>query len=138
MRDFMEYISTEGVHRSGAFSQAISVSAAARTVYIGGQNAVNAVGEIVGRGDLRAQTRQALENIKRILAAAGATFENVVKLNIFLVQGQDPREGFAAFMETVGPLAHPPLITVAFVAALANPDFLVEIDGVAAVEEPVR
>jgi len=136
MRYFMEPLNPEGLYRSGAFSQAISVSAAARTVYIGGQNAINAEGEIVGRGDLRLQTRQALENIRRILTAAGATFENVVKLNIYLVQGQDPRQGFAAFIETVGQLEAPPLITVVFVAALANPDFLVEIDGIAAIEEP--
>ena len=130
-----EFLNPEGVFRSPAFSQAAAVRGSAKTIYIGGQNAVNARGEIVGSGDLKAQTRQILENIRVILNAEGATFRDIVKFNIYLVQGADPREGFAAFQEVAGQLNPPPLVTAVFVAGLGNPAFLAEIEGVAVVED---
>ncbi len=130
-----EHLNPEGLFRSPAFSQAVTVRGPAKTIYIGGQNAVNARGEIIGTGDLKAQTRQILENIRVILDAEGATFQDLVKLNIYLVQGTDPSVGFAAFQEVAGPLNPPPLVTAVFVAALGNPAFLTEIEGVAVVED---
>ena len=130
-----EHLNPEGLFRSPAFSQAVTVRGPAKTIYIGGQNAVNARGEIIGPGDLKAQTRQILENIRVILGAEGATFRDLVKLNIYLVQGTDPRAGFAAFQEVAGPLNPPPLVTAVFVAALGNPAFLTEIEGIAVVED---
>ncbi len=136
MSDFQKtHLNPEGMHRSGAFSQGISVSGPSRTIYIGGQNAVNARGEIVGPGDLKAQTRQALKNMGTVLEAAGAGFSDLIKLNIYMAQGVDPREGFAAYLEVAGPLDPPPLVTGLFVAGLANPAFLVEIDGIAVVKD---
>ena len=132
---FKQTLNPEGLFRSPAFSQAVSVRGPAKTLYIGGQNAVNAQGEIVGPGDLKAQTRQALENIRVILDAEGATFQDLIKFNIYLLQGVDPREGFAAFQEMTGPQNPPPLVTAVFVAALANPAFLVEIEAIAVVED---
>ena len=63
---------------------------------MGGQDAVTADGEIVGRGDIAAQTTQVLRNIETALKAAGAGIEHVVKLNILVVGGQDLRAGFGA------------------------------------------
>ena len=57
----------------------------AKTIYISGQVSVNARGEVVGKGDLRAQTEQTFENLKHALAAAGATFRDVVKSNLYVV-----------------------------------------------------
>ena len=131
----MEHLKPEGLHQSRVFSQAIAVSGNAKTIYIGGQNAVDADGKIVGENDLAAQTKKVIENIQCILDAEQATFENVVKLNIYLVQGCDPRVGLAAFQQVLGTLNDPPLITVLFVAGLANPAFLIEIDGIAVVED---
>ncbi len=130
-----EHISPDGLFKSPAFSQAVTVRGSAKTIYIGGQNAVNAQGSLVGSGDAAAQTRQVLENIKTILTSQGATFDDVVKLNIHLAPGVDPRDGFGAFREVVGETAQPPLVTVVFVAGLANPEYLVEIDGVAVVAD---
>ena len=127
------YRNPEGLFVSGAFSQAVTVTGPAKTIYIGGQNAVDARGQFVGEGDLAAQSRQVLRNIAMILASEGATFQDLVKLSIYLVQGSDPREGFQAFQEVAGPLAHMPLVTVVFVAGLGNPAALVEIDGIAAI-----
>lgn len=131
----VEHINHDGIYQSPVFSQAIAVSGNCKTIYIGGQNAVDANGGIVGKNDLALQTKQIIENIKRILAAQQATFDDVIKLNIYLVQGCDPRIGLGAFQEVLGALKNPPLITVLFVAGLANPAFLIEIDGIAVVEE---
>lgn len=131
----VKYSSPEGLFKSKFYSQAVTVSGNAKTIYIGGQNAGNSKGELVGQDDFELQTKQALENIKTALSSENATFNNVIKLNIYMVDGCDPSIGFKAFMETVGQLEKPPLITVLKVAGLANPLCLVEIDAIAVVEE---
>lgn len=125
----------KGLFDSKFYSQVVTVSGKAKTIYIGGQNAINAEGQLVGEGDFALQTKQALENIKIALASENATFNDVIKLNIYMVEGCDPAVGFKAFQETVGALEKPPLITVLKVAGLANPKYLVEIDAIAVVED---
>ena len=113
------------------YSHAISVSGNYKTIYIGGQNAINENGNIVGKGNLKEQTTQILTNIEKILKEAGAQLENVVKFNIHLLQGQNPREGFEAFQQKWSHCQILPAITVVFVVGLGNPEWLVEIDAVA-------
>ncbi|GAB3825513.1 RidA family protein [Hymenobacter jeollabukensis] len=120
--------------QSPAFSQAIVTQGPGRTIYVGGQNAVDAQGQLVGSGDLTAQTRQALLNVQTALEAAGAGWAEVVRLGVYLVQGQDVQAGFKAAQEVMGPNAAPPTITVLFVAALGRPEYLVEIEATAFVE----
>jgi enamine deaminase RidA (YjgF/YER057c/UK114 family) len=91
-------------------------------------------GELVGQGDLESQTRQVLKNIDIILASENADFKNLIKLNIYLLSGCDPRIGLKAFQEYVGKMQNPPLITVLFVSGFAHPGCLIEIDGIAAVD----
>ena len=131
MPPIVTHINPKGMHSNPAFSQAVTVQGAAKTIYIGGQNAVDADGQIVGAGDLAAQTEQVLQNIETVLAASGAGRDEVIKWTILVVQGQDLNAGFAAFQRVWGPSARPPIITFAFVAGLANPEFLVEIEVVA-------
>jgi enamine deaminase RidA (YjgF/YER057c/UK114 family) len=131
----VDLLSPDGLVKSPAFSHVAVVSGSVRTIYIGGQDAVTADGEIVGRGDLGAQTVQILTNIQTALAAAGAGFEHVIKWNVLVVEGQPIQAGFAAFQRFMGTdrTAPPPLITAAFVQALGHPDWLVEIDAIAVV-----
>jgi enamine deaminase RidA (YjgF/YER057c/UK114 family) len=131
----VEHKSPEGLFASKAYSQAITVSGNAKTIYIGGQNAINSKGELVGAGDLESQTKQALNNIATILASENADFSNMIKLNIYLQNGSDPGIGFKAFQEVVGPLEKSPLVTVLFVSEFARPGCLLEIDGIAVVED---
>lgn len=105
------------------------------TIYVGGQNASDAEGNVVGKGDLAARTEQVLRNIETALAAAGAKLENVVKWTMYLVQGQSGQTGFAAFQRFWGGRAQAPAVSVVFVAGLAHPDFLVEIEAIAAVAQ---
>lgn len=129
----VEYHNPDTLHHNPAFTQAISVTGAVRTVYVGGQNAVTAAGEIVGQGDLKAQVEQVLNNLQYALDAAGAKLEHVVKWNINVVQGQSVQEGFEVFQQVWGQRGQPPVITVAFVAGLAHPDYLCELEAIAVI-----
>jgi enamine deaminase RidA (YjgF/YER057c/UK114 family) len=131
----VEYISPDGLHKNPAFSNVIVVSGNARTVYVGGQDSVDASGKIVGKGDLKAQVGQVLKNLETALEAGGAKLEHVIKWNLYVVQGQSIQEGYAAFQAVAGKQTKPPAISMAFVSALANPDFLIEMDAIAVVPE---
>jgi enamine deaminase RidA (YjgF/YER057c/UK114 family) len=126
----LEHLNPDTLHKNAAFSQAITVEGPGKLVFVGGQNAVDAGGNIVG-GDLGTQTEQALRNVLAALEAAGATREDVVKLGILVVQGQDIMEGFAASQRVWG--THATTLSFAFVAGLAHPQYLVEIEAIAAV-----
>lgn len=129
------HLQPEGLSKNPAFTQAIVVSGPVRTVYIGGQDALDASGNIVGKGDIQQQTEQVLHNIQEALQAAGAGLEHVVKWNLYIVQGQPLQPGFEVFQRVWGRRPNPPTITAMFVAGLANPDFLLEMDAIAVVPE---
>jgi enamine deaminase RidA (YjgF/YER057c/UK114 family) len=135
VRGEVKYINPDGLPKNPAFTNVVTVTGPVKTVYIGGQDAVDASGAIVGKGDLKAQTEQILKNIQAALAAVGAQPEHVVKWNIYVLQGQSVQEGFAAFQSVWGNPPNPPIITVVFVAGLGHPDFLAEIDAIAVVPE---
>lgn len=135
MTEPIRHINPEGMMKSPAFSQAVMVQGSGRTVYVGGQNAVDAQGQLVGKDDIRAQTRQVMENIRTILSACDSTLSNLVKLNIHLVQGQNAGEAFHASQEFFAGIPGPPAITVVFVAGLGSPEYLLEVDAVAFIPE---
>ena len=109
----VEYINPDRLLKNPAFTQVISVSGPVKTIYVGGQDAVDAQGTMVGRGDLKAQTAQVLANLREALAAAGAGPEHIIKWNMYLVHGQSLQEGFAAFQQFWGLRPNPPTITMA-------------------------
>jgi enamine deaminase RidA (YjgF/YER057c/UK114 family) len=129
----VQHLNPETLHHNPAFTQAVAVSGAVKTVYVGGQNAVDTSGKIVGQGDIAAQTEQVMQNIQAALAAGGASLEHVIKWNLYIVQGQPLQPGFEVFQRVWNRRPNPPAITAAFVAGLANPDFLIEIDAIAIV-----
>lgn len=135
MSDKIQHINPDGLSKNPAFSQVVTTQGNGKTIYIGGQDAVNAQGEVVGKGDIAEQTEQVMKNLQTALSACGATFENIVKLSIYLVQGQDLYRGFQVSQKYFGNLTNPPVISVLIVAGLANPDFLVEIDATAFIPE---
>lgn len=107
-----------------------------KTVYISGQVGINERGEIVGKGNLSAQTEQAFQNIERALAAVGATFQQVVKTSLFVV-GLKPehvpviREVRSRYVSE----DHPPSSTLVGVSALVGPDWLIEIEAIAVIPD---
>jgi enamine deaminase RidA (YjgF/YER057c/UK114 family) len=96
----VQHLNPEGLHKNPAWSNVVSVSGRAKTIYVGGQNAVDASGEIVGKGDLAAQTEQVFRNLETALAAAGARLENVIKWNLYVLAGQPLQPGFEVFRPT--------------------------------------
>ena len=136
MTGVVQHLNPDGLHRNSAYSQAVLVSGGRKTLYVGGQNSVDASGNVVGKGDIAAQSEQVLKNVAMALAAGGANLEHVVKWGVYIVQGQSPLPGFEAFRRAWGDRPNPPTVTVLFVAGLAHPDFLVEIDAIAVIPEP--
>ena len=126
------HLNPAGMHSSPAFSQGTIVPPGSRIVFVGGQNGVGADGKVVG-DTIEAQTEQALRNVLTVLAEAGATQADVAKLNIHIIQGTDVNAGFGASLAVWG--ANPTAITVLSVPSFANPDFLVEIDAIAALPD---
>ena len=131
----IQHINPDGLIKNPAFTNVITVSGNARTIYIGEQNSNNAAGEIVAKGDFKGQTVQTLNNIQTALRAAGTDIDNIIKMTMYIVQGQKLEEGFEAFRQTWGMLQDPPTVTALFVSALANPDYLIGIEAIAVVEE---
>ncbi len=131
----VHYVNPDTLNRNPAFTNVIVVIGSTRTIYIGGQDSIDASGTIIGKGDIQAQTVQVLKNIQAALAAAGADLHHLIKWNMFVVQGQDLRAGFAVFQKVWGNRPNPPAISFAFVAGLANPDFLIEMDAIAVIPE---
>ena len=101
---------------------------AGNVLYVGGAVAHDARGQLVGRGDVRAQTKQALENIKALVEAAGGTLFDVTRTTVYLTD----LANYAGMNEVYGtyfPVDPPSRATVR--VDLANPEFLVEIQATA-------
>ncbi len=126
-------LNPDTLHKNPAFTQVAVVQPPAALVFVGGQNAVNAQGEVVGQ-DIASQTTQVMKNLVAALEGAGATLRDVVKMTIYLVPGQPLQEGFAAAQQFWTPDTQPPTISAIIVAGLAHPDFLIEIEAVAVIE----
>jgi len=131
MKGKITNINPEGLMKSPAFSQAVVTEGNGKTIYVGGQNAIDADGSIIGKGNMSLQSAQVMRNVETALAAAGATFSDVVKMNIYVVQGQNAKEAFAAAQPFMKQCPQPPAITGLFVASLANPEYLLEVEAIA-------
>jgi enamine deaminase RidA (YjgF/YER057c/UK114 family) len=109
----------------------VVVVEARKTIFISGQLARDARGEVVGKGDMRAQIRQTGENIKAALAAAGATLADVVKTNTYVTDIEEFFKHTDVRMEYFGAL---PTSTTVEVRRLAHPDLMVEIEAIAVID----
>ena len=126
-------LSPEGLVASPAFSHVAVVPPGAATVYVGGQNAVDEAGALVGGDDAPAQTRKVMANLVTALEGAGATLGDVVSMTVLLVDGVDVVAAYGAASESLAGLEPPPLVTAALVAGLGVPGALVEVGAIAAV-----
>ena len=115
------------------YSQIVEV-AASRMIFIAGQTALDADGNLVGRGDFAAQAQQVFENLATALRASGCTAANLVKLTVFLTDMDNLasyREARNRFFASVTPRAAP-AVTLVEVSKLYGADFLIEIEAIAA------
>jgi len=121
-----------GLVSSPAFSHVAVVPAGATTIYVGGQNAVDDHGAIVGAGGVAPQSVRAQQNARTALAAVGATFDDVVQWTVLIADGVDLGAAYGAIAAELAS-DEPALVTAARVAGLGVPGALVEISAVAAV-----
>ena len=131
----VQYINPPGLHPNAAFSHMVTVSGPVKTVYIGAQVAVDRAGNLVGKGDLAAQTKQILQNIEACLAAGGAGPEHLIHWSIHVVQGQDMRPAFEVAIAWWGNRPHPPMNDVYYVSGFWPADFLISIEAIALVPQ---
>ena len=116
---------------AGIFSAGVSVPAG-RMVFVSGQVARNAQGETVGKGDIRAQTTQTMENVKTVLEAAGATIDDVVKVTVFVTNVKDDLAAIHEVRAKYFKSDHP-ASTLVEVKSLVSDDLLIEIEAIAVV-----
>jgi enamine deaminase RidA (YjgF/YER057c/UK114 family) len=129
------FVNPPGVAASPAYTHAVSVSSG-RTIFISGQVALDEKGNLVGRSDLRAQTKQVFENLNRALAATGARFEDVVKVTYYIVGYRpDQLPGIREVRSEYLSRTNPPASTLVGVESLFMDGVLIEVEAIAVVRE---
>ena len=129
----LQFIKSDTLPPSVGYSQAAIVKSG-RLVYIAGQVAMDPSGKLVGPGDFRAQAEQTFENLKAALAASGAGFDNVVKLNSYFVDIKQAPV-FREVRDKYINAAHPPVSTAVEVRRLVREEWLLEVEAIAVVPE---
>jgi reactive intermediate/imine deaminase len=116
---------------AGIMSQGVKATGG-HLIFASGQVSRNVNGETVGVGDIKAQTRQVLENLKAVLEEGGATLDDVVKVTVFVT---NVAEQFAQIHEVRGEYWKDdyPASTLVEISALADPDLLIEIEALAVI-----
>ena len=129
-----EFLNPAGMPVLPGFSQVVTATEG-KIVFISGQVAFNANNELVGKGDLRAQAVQTFENLKQALAAVGATFDDVLKSNTYIVDYTPDVIGVIREVRSQYlPQEKAPASTLIGVQALAFEDLLIEIEAIAMVK----
>lgn len=113
----------------GRYAQCVRVE---NTLYISGQVPLDVQGQLVGKGDVRAQAECVWHNIGLILKAAGGGFSNIVRVGTFLTNMGDRDACMQIRNEILG--SHRVASTLLGVSALANPEFLIEIEAIAVLD----
>ncbi|CAM5286389.1 enamine deaminase RidA [Streptomyces xanthochromogenes] len=130
-------VNPEGLPEVGVYHQ-VSVASGSKLVLLAGQVSVDADATTLGEGDLAAQTERCYLNVATALAGAGATFADVAKLTVYVVDWAPEKmplllDGIARASAALGTAITPPG-TLLGVAALASPAHLVEVEAVAVLD----
>lgn len=130
-----QYLNPEGMVQPVPFHH-VAMATGLRQIHVAGQTSTDANGELVGPGDLTAQVSQALRNVARGLAGAGAGFDDVVRLTFYLPEWRAEKHdaflaGVAAVADELGIPQPMPPSTLIGVEALFQPGYLIEIEATA-------
>jgi len=131
-RQAIRYLNPSSLSMPTGYSHVVEVNSG-RTIYIAGQVALDRSGNVVGKGDFAAQTKQVFENLKLALASVGATFDSVVKINTYvsdMSQIQTLRDIRAKYYGKNAPAS-----TLVQVGKLAREELMIEIEAIAVVSE---
>ncbi|PZR11118.1 MAG: hypothetical protein DI536_18445 [Archangium gephyra] len=118
---------SEALHGSDVYSHVAVIPPGATLVVVGGQNAVDTSGKLVGEGDVVAQARQVLINLEAALKAGGCSWSDVFRVTVWIAEGADLRAAYGVFAPTFGASKTPPVVSVAVVRGLARPGVLLEV-----------
>jgi enamine deaminase RidA (YjgF/YER057c/UK114 family) len=128
------FINPDGLSRPGTFTPTV-VASGGRTVYIAGQVSQDEKGRVVGQGDLAVQAEQVYRNLGLALKGAGATFDDLVKITVYVVNFRpEHRDVMSQVRARYVNKANPPASTLVGVQSLARPEFLVEVEGIAVID----
>jgi enamine deaminase RidA (YjgF/YER057c/UK114 family) len=126
-----QHLNPNTMPQSRGYTQVVKTG---NTAYIAGQVSVALDGTVVGKGDAEAQVRQVWRNIEAAVKAAGGTgLQNVVKTTTY-VTSIDHAGALRKVREELFRTINPPTSTLLVISALANPDFVVEIEAIAVIE----
>lgn len=130
----IRFIEPEGLLHNPTFAQ-VGIATGSRLIYTAGQVAIDEHGKLVGAGDLAAQTRQAMRNLGRALAAAGAGFADIIKTTTFVVDLKpEQREIITGAKEPFHRGFTPPTSALIGVSSLAKEEWLIEIEAIAVLD----
>lgn len=127
------FLTPDTMPKSVGYSQ-LAIATGGKIVFIAGQVALDKSGNVVGKDDFHAQIQQVFENLKAAVESAGGSFHDIVKLNSYFVDFShlsDFREVRDKFID----LKNPPTSTAVQVPKLFRPEFLVEVEAVAVIED---
>ncbi len=124
----VQFINPAAIHTPTGYSH---VAKAGNLVSIAGQLSIGKDGNVVGEGDIQAQTKQALFNLEEAVKASGGTKEDIAAIRVYMTNRDDlegMRQARAGFWEGT-----PPASTLLFISGLVRPEFLIEIEALAVV-----
>jgi enamine deaminase RidA (YjgF/YER057c/UK114 family) len=130
----VEFLNPPALGKTYGWTQVVS-HGPGKMIHISGQAALDAGGNLIGKGDLKRQTEQTFENLRLALAAAGATWADVIVTRLYVVNLKP--EHVPIIREIRGRYVsaeRPPASTLVGVTALVGPDWLIEIEATAVLE----
>jgi enamine deaminase RidA (YjgF/YER057c/UK114 family) len=130
-----EFLKPSGLAPAHGYTHAV-VTKPGKLIFLSGQVANDPSGQLVGKGDLKAQTEQVFANLKTALAAAGATFNDVVKITWYVKNYKsEDLSALRGIRDKYVNSAEPPASTLVGVASLFQDDYLIEVDAIAVAPE---
>ena len=127
------FLNPDGLNKPAAYSQVVEVTGPGRMIFISGQLGIGGDGKLVP-GDFRAQAEQVFQNLKAALAAVGAGFEHVVKINSYIL-ALDQQAVLREVRQRYINNAAPPASTSIRVAGFAREGAMLEVEAVAVLPE---
>ena len=124
-----ENLFPEGLSKPTGHWTTVTSARPGKLVFVSGLTAKNERGEIVGVGDVRAQTRQVCENLRAAMRAAGGSLADIMRVDVYIRDMQGFKDIHDIRREYFGP--NPPASTMVAVAGFTHPDMLIEINAIA-------
>jgi enamine deaminase RidA (YjgF/YER057c/UK114 family) len=113
------------------YTHVVTVEGAQKLLFCAGQVAADIDGKVLPPDDFAAQTKMVMQNLENALAAGGAKLSDVIKVTIYICNPHDVPKARGILYDYFGD--HPPASTLCILRGLANPNFLLEIEAIAAV-----